>query len=126
MSTKKTKIEHADIVRRFAERLKEKRVALGLTQAELAKRSDVTLNYIGRLEGAGAAPGIDLLERLAEALGATAADLLPSEPPPNPADVLRKEARRLFESLVKSADRDTLLLLVPLLARLNDHPVGER
>jgi transcriptional regulator with XRE-family HTH domain len=126
MTTKKTKIEHADIVRRFAERLKEKRLALGLTQAELAKRSDVTLNYIGRLEAAGAAPGIDLLERLALALGTTAADLIPSEPPPDPADVLRKEARRLFEALVKFADRDTLLLLVPLLARLSDHPVGER
>ena len=91
MTTKKTKIEHADIVRRFAERLKEKRLALGLTQAELAKRSDVTLNYIGRLEAAGAAPGIDLLSRLAEALGTTPADLLPFAPPPDPAEVLARK-----------------------------------
>ena len=126
MPPKKTPIAHADIVRRFAERLKERRSALGLTQAELARRAEVTVNYVGRLEAAGAAPGIDLLGRLAAALGTTAADLLPADPPPDPADTLRREARRLFEVLVTAADRDTLQLLVPLLARLGDHPVGER
>lgn len=124
--TKKTRIAHADIVRRFADRLKERRSALGLTQAEVAKRADVTVNYVGRLEGAGAAPGIDLLERLAKALETTVADLLPGDLPPDQDEVLRKEARRLFEALIASADRSTLQLLVPLLARMSDHPVGER
>lgn len=126
MPPKKIRIEHAEVVRRFAERMKEQRLALGLTQAEVARRAEVTVNYVGRLEAAGAAPGIDLLDRLATALGTTAADLLPAGPPPDPADTLRREARRLFDSLVGSADRDTLKLLVPLLARLSSHPVGER
>ncbi|AWM39833.1 anaerobic benzoate catabolism transcriptional regulator [Gemmata obscuriglobus] len=114
----KGRITHAAIVRRFADRLKERRTALGLTQAEVAERADVTVNYVGRLEAAGAAPGIDLLDRLAQALGTTAAELLPTDPPPDPDEVLRAEARRLFEALVGSADRNTLQLLVPLLARL--------
>jgi transcriptional regulator with XRE-family HTH domain len=126
MPPKKTRIDHADVVRRFADRLKEVRLALGLTQAEVARRAQVTVNYVGRLEAAGAAPGIDLLDRLAAALGTTAADLLPAGPSPDTADLLRQEARRLFEALVETADRDTLRLLVPLLARLNDHPVGGR
>jgi transcriptional regulator with XRE-family HTH domain len=126
MPPKKTRIDHAPVVRRFADRLREVRLALGLTQAEVARRAEVTVNYVGRLEAAGAAPGIDLLDRLAAALGTTAAGLLPAGPPPDPADLLRREARRLFEALVESADRDTLRLLVPLLARLNDHPVGGR
>ncbi len=126
MPPKKTRIDHADVVRRFADRLRETRLALGLTQVEVARRAEVTVNYVGRLEAAGAAPGIDLLDRLAAALGITAADLLPAVPQPDLIDTLRREARRLFEALVKSADRDTLKLLVLLLARLNDHPVGER
>lgn len=125
MSAKK-KIEHADIVRRFADRLKARRLALGLTQAEVARRAEVTVNYVGRLEAAGAAPGIDLLGRLATALGTTAADLLPEDTPPDPTDVLRREARRLFGPLVDTADRDTLQLIVPFLARLSARPVGER
>lgn len=123
---KKPRIAHAAIVRRFADRLKELRSALGLTQAEVAERAEVTVNYVGRLEAAGAAPGIDLLDRLAKALGTTTADLLPADPPPDPDDVLRGEARRLFESLIGAADRDTLRLLVPLLSRLSAHPVGGR
>jgi transcriptional regulator with XRE-family HTH domain len=126
MPPKKTKIIHADIVRRFATRLKDQRLALGLTQAEVARRADVTVNYVGRLEAAGAAPGIDLLDRLAKALGTTVAELLPSNPAPDPTKVLREEAKRLFESLVESADRNTLQMLVPLLAQMSDHPVGER
>lgn len=122
MPPKKMKIEHADIVRRFADRLKDRRLSLGLTQVEVARRAEVTVNYVGRLEAAGAAPGIDLLDRLASALGTTAADLLPTTPVPDPATVLRDEARRLFELLIASATRETLQLLVPLLARLSDHP----
>lgn len=106
MPPKKTKIEHADVVRRFADRLKDRRLSLGLTQLELARRAEVTVNYVGKLEAAGAAPGIDLLDRLARALGTTAADLLPATPAPDPTAVLRDEARRLFDLLVASATRD--------------------
>jgi hypothetical protein len=38
----------------------------------------------------------------------------------------RAEARRLFEDLVRHADRETLLMLNPLLARLGESPTRRR
>ena len=90
-----------------------------MTQAELAKHASVTETYIGRLEAGRAAPGIDLVARLAGGLGTTISDLLPESDPPDPVDVLRGQARRLTAELLPAADRETLQLLVPLLARLN-------
>jgi transcriptional regulator with XRE-family HTH domain len=117
---KTTRIQHAEIVGRFAARLRELRHSRGLTQAALAGQAQVTVSYIGRLEAAGAAPGIDLVERLATALGSTVTDLLPTAAPPDTDAILRQQARNLFDALLKSADRPTLLMLNPLLARLNE------
>lgn len=116
----------AEIVRLFAARLREVRRSRGLTQAELGEAAGVAASYIGRLEAAGAAPGIDLVARLATALGTTVHDLLPAGPPPDTEAVLRGRAEALFTGLVKSADRDTLLMLAPLLARLAESPVANR
>jgi transcriptional regulator with XRE-family HTH domain len=77
MAKKNTRIPHADIVQRFTARLREMRVSRGLTQAELALKARVTSGYVGRLEAARVAPGIDLVDRLASALGSTVHDLLP-------------------------------------------------
>lgn len=115
---RKTRIRQAAIVQLFASRLRELRRSRGLTQAELARQAQVTVTYIGRLEAAGAAPGIDLVDRLAKALGTTVAELLPTEGPVDTETVLREQAKVLFESLVRLADRDTFLMLNPLLARL--------
>jgi transcriptional regulator with XRE-family HTH domain len=116
----------AEIVRLFADRLREVRRARGLTQAELARTAHMTASYIGRLEAGGTAPGIDLVARLATALGTTVHDLLPAGPPPDTAAILRGRAEELFAALVKGADRDTLLMLTPLLARLAESPVANR
>jgi transcriptional regulator with XRE-family HTH domain len=89
-----------------------------MTQAELARQAHVTVSYVGRLESAGAAPGIDLVERLANALGTTVADLLPATAPPDEVAVLRDQAKSLAETLAQTADRETLLMLCPLLSRL--------
>jgi len=56
-------IDHDEIVRRFGNRLREVRLSMGMTQAELARRADVSVAYVGRLERGRAAPGIDLLAR---------------------------------------------------------------
>jgi DNA-binding XRE family transcriptional regulator len=58
-------------------RLKEFREGKGLSQAELARRSDVSQSTISRIE-AGATGGVSLanLERLADALGINAALLI--------------------------------------------------
>ena len=116
----------AEIVRLFAARLREVRRSRGLTQAELAERAAVAASYVGRLEGGGVAPGIDLVARLAAALGTGVHDLLPDGPPADPDAVLREQAARRAEALVQTADRETLLMLTPLLARLAESPVGSR
>jgi transcriptional regulator with XRE-family HTH domain len=126
MSGQKKKIDHEAVVRRFGERLKEVRRGKGMTQADLAEKTAITASYIGRLERAGAAPGIDLVARLAAALGTTIADLLPEADPPDQAPVLREQARRLFDGIIKSDDVVTLQLLTQFLARLADTtPTGE-
>src|SRR3954453_19742310 len=96
---KPVSIEHAPIVRRFGERLRELRTQTGFTQEQLAEKALVTASYVGRLERGGAAPGIDLVERLAKALGVKVADLLPEEENSQTIDVLREQARALFGQL---------------------------
>ncbi len=115
---KATPIQHHEIVQRFASRLRELRRTRGMTQKELAERAELTVTYLSRLESAGAAPGIDLVARLATALGATIHDLLPLADPPDTRAVLREQAERLVGTVTKSADQDALALLNQLLALL--------
>ncbi len=118
MAKKKRKTRHAEIVRRFAERLRERRHALGMTQEALASAARITVSYVWRLENGGGTPGIDRVERLATALGTTIADLLPTSPPPDSLMLLRDQARRQFDVLMQNADREFLVMLNPLLFRL--------
>ncbi len=118
MPSRKRQIRQAEIVKRFANRLRELRNSRGMTQATLARQAHVTVSYIWRLESGGAAPGIDLVERLSDALGTTAADLIASATSPDTLGVLREQAKRLFDGLLQSAGQDDLLMLNPLLARL--------
>ena len=122
---RKIPIEHEPIVGVFAARLREVRLSRGLTQADLANRAVVTPTYIAKLEGATVAPGIDLVARLAKALGTSIADLLPEETVADPLPLLKEQVGRLSETM-KAADRDTLLMLVPLLARLLESPTRRR
>lgn len=118
MPQRKKIIRHDAIVARFGQKLRELRLARGMSQAELARQAEVTTNYISRLEGGGAEPGIDLVARLALALGVPVADLLPALPIQDELTVSRQQARKLFEALLQSEDRAVLLLLTQLLARL--------
>lgn len=115
---KKARISHAEVVRLFGARLREVRLSRGMTQAQLAQKAEVSVAYVGRLEAGAAAPGIDLAARLAKALGAALPELLPAGDPPDTVAVLRDQASFLFEALLKTADRETLLLLNPLLRLL--------
>ncbi len=93
-----------------------------MTQAELTRQVHVTASYVWRLESGGAAPGIDLVDRLARALATTTHDLLPTTAAPDTLAVLRDRERTLFEALLRSADREALQTLCPLLARLAESP----
>ena len=91
-----------------------------MSQAELAGQSEVTTNNVSRLEGGGAAPGNDLVARLALSLGVPIADLLPTTPAPDELAVTRQQAKKLFDTLLRSEDRAVLSLLTQLLARLSE------
>lgn len=106
------------IVRLFAERLREVRQSRGMTQAELARLADVSPTHLSELENADIAPGIDLVDRLARALGTTVADLLPASAEPNSLPILKDHASRLLASLLEKGNRDTFLKLNPILALL--------
>lgn len=112
--------QHDEIVERFGLKLKELRLSRGMSQGELAGQAQVTTNYISRLEKGGAAPGIDLVARLAIALGVPIADLLPMKPQADDLTVARKQAKKLFDDLLLSEDRAVLIVLAQVLARLSE------
>jgi transcriptional regulator with XRE-family HTH domain len=118
MPSRKRRIRHGPIVRAFAEQLRRLRLARGLTQREVASRAHVTLSYISKLEAGGAAPGIDLLERLAQALEAGVVELLPSPAVRETEAVSRERLRQSFETLLDRAGPETLALLELFLTRL--------
>jgi transcriptional regulator with XRE-family HTH domain len=118
MQKSKKQIQHDAIVARFGQRLKEIRTSRGMTQLQLAEAAQVTISYITRLESGTSAPGIDLVARFAAALGTEIADLLPTTAPPDDLAVIRRQAKKLFDSIMQSEDRQTLALLNQFLARL--------
>lgn len=118
------KIRYNEIVERFGVKLRELRLSRGMSQTELASRSEVTTNYISRLEKGGAAPGIDLVARLVVALGVQIVDLLPMTPGNDGLEVTRKQAKKLFDELLGRDDHAVLVLLTQLLARLAEATNG--
>ncbi len=123
MPTRKPTVRQAAIVQAFAERLKALRAARNMTQRELATKAQVTFSYISRLEAGGAAPGIDLLQKLAQALDANVADLLPG---PEASEVSRDDVKELFDALLPKAGPETLSMLAMILARLAEAPATRR
>lgn len=60
----------------FGKRLKVRRQALGLTQAELFEQTGITAAYISFIERGRANPTLDMMVKLAEAVGAEAWDMI--------------------------------------------------
>ena len=61
---------------RFARNLKDRRLALALSQEELAHLAGLHRTYIGGVERGERNPTIDSMERLAQAVRSDVADLL--------------------------------------------------
>jgi transcriptional regulator with XRE-family HTH domain len=60
----------------FGVRLRELRLAQGISQEKLAEKADLHRNYVGILERAKQSPSLDTICRLARALKVKPADLL--------------------------------------------------
>ncbi|MEV0106647.1 helix-turn-helix transcriptional regulator [Nocardia sp. NPDC050799] len=61
--------EEAGLALRMAELFYAARTGAGLTQTELARRMGTTQPTIAKIEGGGRVPTIDMLDRLARAVG---------------------------------------------------------
>lgn len=64
-------------------RLREVRLARGLTQEQLAEKLDISLNFLNLIERGQRAPSFDTLERIAKVLRTPVSDLFLSKPPGN-------------------------------------------
>ena len=67
---------HKTIQQRFAEVLRRRREAAGLSQEALAAEARLHRNCVGRLERAQMVPSLLVVSRIAEALGITMTKLI--------------------------------------------------
>jgi len=57
--------------------LKKFRKSQGLTQAEVAKYADTTVNHYAKIERGEVVPSLKTLEKIVKALGVKSSDILP-------------------------------------------------
>lgn len=60
----------------FGARLKKRREDLGLTQGQLFEQTGITAAYISQIERAQANPTLDMMVKLAQAVGLEAWDMI--------------------------------------------------
>lgn len=102
----------AELVDLVAERVRSRRVALGLTQAALAEASGVSTELVSRIERARCLPSVPTLVAIAQALETTPNHILGWEARTSGAEIdalvavvrrmpaqRRKEVRRIAETL---------------------------
>jgi transcriptional regulator with XRE-family HTH domain len=70
----------ASLRKRFGQRVRELRNALGESQEAFADRCGFARTYMSRIERGGANPSLDAIETLATALKVNVADLVVSQP----------------------------------------------
>ena len=63
--------------KKVAKKLKVLRLERNLTQAEIADKAKMSVNYYAKIERGEVRPSVDIYERLAKALKATASDIFP-------------------------------------------------
>jgi transcriptional regulator with XRE-family HTH domain len=118
MGKRKKIVEHAEVVRQFGTRLREVRAARNVTQASLAEKAQVALSHLSKLEKGEAAPGLDLLDRLAKALDVTITDLIPRPASSDDSDDQKEQVRTAFEMVLSRAGGETLEMVRVFLSRL--------
>lgn len=64
------------LARLFGHRLRERRVALKLTQGALFEKTGIAASYVSLIERGRANPSLDILAALSEAVGSNVSDML--------------------------------------------------
>ena len=67
----------------FGARLRKRRKALGLTQAQLFEKTGIAPGYVSYIENGRANPTIDMMVKLAETVGLEIWDMLRPDPDPS-------------------------------------------
>ena len=62
---------------KLGKNLKKVRLRLGLTQAAVAERAGIHINYYARIERGEENPSFEVLERIAKALRVKSSEILP-------------------------------------------------
>jgi predicted transcriptional regulator len=60
----------------FGINLKKARLNIDLTQAEVAKKADISVNYYARMERDEVNPSLEVFKRVVKALNAKSSDIL--------------------------------------------------
>lgn len=94
----------------IGERIKEARKSAGLTQLELAKKTELSRSYIGDIEKDRYNPSVSTLQLIATATNTPLEDLLPSTKPVSPTDLPpltpkdERDIARDLENMIESLD----------------------
>jgi transcriptional regulator with XRE-family HTH domain len=101
----KKSIKHHDIVQVVAERIRDRRKQLGMSQQDLAHKAQISLTYAGKLERGESSVGIDMLARIASSMGTSVSALVSdgSETKTNP-DAAKIQLKKQIEKLVSRND----------------------
>jgi len=103
------------IVRAFAGRPRELRVGRGLSQARLARKAGVNLSYLNKLERGEAEPGLELIAKLADALGVPLGEMVSVEAARrDPIPALRAQALENFGRAVQKGGSQELAMMAML------------
>lgn len=61
----------------ISHKLQQARRQKGLTQAEVSKRAETTVNHYAKIERGEVVPSLKMLEKVVKALGVKSSDVLP-------------------------------------------------
>jgi transcriptional regulator with XRE-family HTH domain len=62
---------------KLGKNIKKARIKLGLTQAQVAKKADIHVNFYARIERGEENPSYETLEKIAKALKAKSSEMFP-------------------------------------------------
>lgn len=114
---KKVRLKHHPIVGSFGLALRDARKKAGFSQHELARQAHINIGYIGKLERGEAAPGLDMVARLAESLSVQPADLIATVgASTNSFEVAKNQLLKKINSVISRADIPTIQALALIAA----------
>lgn len=102
----------------FSERLRAARALKGLSQTDLAKKTNLQPSAISHFENDRRSPSFDNLKRLADALEVTVDYLLGRAEEPKNLNLVSQQLFRDFKQMTEN-DKDTLTKMAKMLADKN-------